>query len=251
MTLGDIDMAMHEIPPPDIARPVPGSWEWRRGFHFGASEMAALLVALGWRDPDEYGSTVRSQSKRLLHRKAGLARPLKRTPLMARGSEREAELWREWRTALERGTAGPEAGLIDPASLVYVEGLPEAARVLSPIVDHECPEMAASLDVVGRDLLGRLLVVDIKASFKPYEATRPRHVVQLHAQMACTHAEVGHIVEGVRWSNNYFDERPGSQPIRTHEAVERNDALIAELRAAAREGMERVRALRAAREEAA
>lgn len=220
-------------PPTLLPRP-SDPWLRRRSYHFGASEVAALLIALDRRPADAFGSIPRRQSKRLLKRKAGLAKPLKVTPEMERGTQLEADLFAEWM----RG----DLGLIARDTVQYVEGLDPVLRCLSPAVDHECPELAASLDVLCLDLFGRLGVVDLKCSFKAYEQTKARHVVQLHAQMAVTGAEWGRIVEGVRWANPYFDG--GSQPVRTHEVIERNDALVEEIRDACREGWAAVEKLR-------
>jgi hypothetical protein len=65
--------------------------------------------------------------------------------------------------------------------------------------------------------------------------------VQVQAQYAVLGATAGGIVEGCGWA---ADWRGGLGPVVTH-PVERNDAIIATIREAAEEGMERVRALKA------
>lgn len=235
-------------------------WLWRRSWHFGASEVAALLIALGRRPEDAFGSYPARASKTLLKRKAGLRKPLKRPPEADRGKELEPELFRQWHTALLRGTATTGyAPMIDAESACYVEGLPPALRCLSPAVDHECPELSASLDVACFDVLGRLGVVDLKCSRDSYLAppatahmqsderearTLARMTVQLHAQMAVTGAAWGTIVEGVRWCNDWAADHGRSQPVYTHDVFERNEALIEEIRDACREGWRRVEELR-------
>lgn len=229
----EIDALVPEPPPP-----VTDPWAVRRAQGFGASEVCALLIALGRRPADAFGSHPRAQSKRLLARKAGLSRELKRPPEAVRGKELEPRLIAEWRRLLDRGQAGPHAALIDPASVCYVEGLPPAARCLSPVVDRACPVLAASLDVVAFDVFDRLGVLDGKCSREPYGELPPeraarreaRHAVQLAAQMACSGAAWGAIVEGERWA-----VRSGGAVV-THAVLTRDDGLIAEIRDACNEG---------------
>lgn len=245
-----LDMSHEAMDRPVILAPAgETAWHRARRHHWGSSELAALLIAIGWRSPDDFNGTTQKQAPGVIARKAGTKPPLARTRPMELGSEREAEIWRIWYGRLCRGQADPHAMWIDPEHTEYVEGLPPVLRCLSPRVDDKCHALSASVDVLARDYRSRLGAVDIKASYQPYDGIQPRHVVQLNVQMACTGATWATIVEARYWSNEWADDKPGLRRVVTHPIIERDDALIDELRRAAREGWARVEAIRAAAQE--
>jgi len=242
-----------------LAEPADGETAWlaRRGLSWGASEIATLLVALGrrpmeslpaWAQPDARVTRQSRSVPRLIAQKAGVLPPRKRGKPAARGLALEPRLVALWAQLVARGQArGAEALAVDASTVQHAgELLP---RELLPLVDRHCPRLSCTPDVWCRDVLGGLLVVDMKCSVKPYadryEACPPHYVMQLHAQMAVCGAEGAAIVEGERWGAEWADvagEPAGA--IRTW-PVERDDALIAEIREAAEEGWALVERLRA------
>jgi hypothetical protein len=256
------DFAAMTDPAPPEAAPVPppaDPWLVRRGFGFGASDMANVLVALGWRHEDMLNDHQRKRNTRprrkgipRMHRvfleKAGLVAPLKmsddpRSPPNL-GSEREPELVRRWGELIRRGQAGPDAAMLDADSIVYAER--DFPREVLPLVDRESPRLTATPDVLVRDYLGRLGCWDAKCSVNAYGELREHHRIQVHAQMAVCAGEHGGILEGEGWAAAYRDHAgEPCGPIVSH-GCERDDELIRELREAAREGWSRVEEARAA-----
>lgn len=255
-----VDMAgLTDPEPPDAeeAPPPADPWLARRAHGFGASDVAVVLAALGWRSAEDLPGYMQKRVKP--KRVRGLSKPVPRiwlekarivAPLAVRGgpagrgSEREGELVRQWRTMVERGTAGPDAALIDPGSIIYVER--DWPREVLPLVDRESPRLTATPDVLARNILGELGCVDMKCSVRPYEEVRWYHRAQVHAQMAACSAEWGAIVEGEGWAATWHAETPeGPAGAVVTRAFERDEELVRELRAAAIDGWDRVQMARA------
>ena len=271
-----IDMsmaAMDDVEPPEV--PVDtgpdAAWRARRQHAFGASEIAALFIALGMRHAEDFPGFVRDEAKiirfgkqrvsRIFLRKAGLKKPLASTPAMELGSERESELLRQWTERVRRGRCGREAQMILPETVQYSSVVP---REFYPLTAHGLKRLAVTPDAWARDKLGDLVAIEAKCSFKPYadkyRAAAPHHVLQLHAQMLVLGAESGIAVEGERWCNSYWDvpvvnggeprldrgpqHEPGG-PIVTW-PVPRDERVIAEIERAIPLGWERVQELKEA-----
>lgn len=241
------DIAGLDTPPvPEPAAPPTDPWLARRLASFGASEVAALLVALGRRHAEDFPAWVRAQAKpirtragivpRVIARKAGLAAE-ERMPDVARtGTEREPEVWRAFAAKL-RGRDVRGADLLDPDSLSYVPAtLPQGWL---PLRDHVEPRLSATPDAWAHDVLGRQWAVELKCSTKAVLSVPPHYALQLQTQMAVMGAECGLLVVGQQWAAGWLDDGPIAVW-----AVERDDAVIAEIREAAAEGWRRVEALR-------
>ncbi len=257
-----IDMsmaAMDETEPPEV--PVDTSpdaaWRARRQHAFGASEIAALFIALGMRNAEDFPGFIRAEAKihrhgklrvpRIFLRKAGLRRDLKSTAAMELGSEREPELLRQWTERVLRGRCGREAQMILPESVQHSSVLP---REFYPLVARGGLRLAVTPDAWARDKLGDLVAIEAKCSFQPYmmkyRQAAPHHVLQLHAQMLVLGAESGIAVEGERWCNDFFDHagEPGGLVVTW--PVPRDESVIAEIERAIPLGWERVQELKEA-----
>lgn len=252
-----VDMAglTDPVPPEGGVEAPSDPWLARRAHGFGASDMAVVLAALGWRSPEDLPGYMQKRVKpkrvaglspqpRIWLEKARIVAPLAvRGGPAGRGSERESELVRQWRTMLKRGTAGPDAALIDASSIAYVER--DWPREVLPLVDRESPRLTATPDVLARNILGELGCVDMKCSVRPYEEVRWYHRAQVHAQMAVCSAGWGAIVEGESWAATWTDHAGEPTGAVVTRAFERDEELVRELRAAAVDGWNRVQMARA------
>jgi hypothetical protein len=249
--------------------PPADAWLERRTHGFGASEIAWLFAGFGLRDPVLLGSKAqknghrfargRFREPRIILEKAGVVAPLKspsdddEDAPSTRGKRLEAQLVMEWQRLVRVGGAGPDAELIDPKTIRYV---PDVLPIeCAPLVDRHCPRLLATPDLWCRDVFGTLGVGDAKASLRPYRlphGQRPAglplwHRIQVHAQMAVTGAAWGVIVEGEAWSAAWLDGADGPEgAVRTF-LIERDDALVAEIRQVVTEAWGRVQAIREAR----
>lgn len=255
-----LDMS-HEglTPPPEPVPPPADPWLARRLLTWGASEVAALMVGLGRVSDEGMAKHVLSNAKhvkrrglpgtpRVILEKARLVGPLKaETTAMQRGTRYEPQLLREWAFLVGAGQVDG-AELVDAATVVHASAVP---REFWPLVDRRCPELAVTPDGWARDVFGDLVMLEAKCSVRPYGGLRPHHALQVQAQLAATDREVGYVIEGQGWAAEWLDRGDGPHgPIRTY-PVERDEALISEIRDACREGMAMVRELRAKAEEAA
>lgn len=239
-------------------------WHARRALGFGASDVAALFVAYDLRDPATLGDKARKNGRRyargrfrgiprIVAEKAGAVAPLATNDsVIDAGKDRERALVEQWKLRLEKGTAGPDADLIDPASVLYV---PDSIPIeLIPIVDRVEPCLVVSPDVLARDVLGGLGCWDTKCSVEPY-ADKDRgfpleHVIQVNAQYAACSATHGGIVEGECWAATWLERGDGPNGNVITWAVERDESLITEIRQVVRRAWTDVLEVRAEMENA-
>lgn len=217
-------------------------WHQRRGLGFGASDIPALLVGLGLRDPAMATKRTRDNAAiirgtlgapRIVAEKAGLKRPF----ASPGGGEREAELFAAWVRSL------PDDGPLDASSAWHASVLPR--RFWSPIRDPQCPHLAVSLDGGIDDVLGDEVVVEAKCGDPerdgpawPKDGSCPWFWrTQVQAQLAATGCSMGVLVCGVGWA--YRD----AAPIVVW-PIERDEDEIAEIREAVVRGWSMVEKVR-------
>ncbi len=228
--------------------PARDPWLARRAYGFGASDVPALLLALGRRGPDaprymkENAKLVSARGRsvpRLLAEKAGILAPKKAGSAAAVGSAREVELLGEWRRLLENGQFYCDAeSLIDTTSIKHAGDVP---REWFPLVDRTCPALTCTPDAWCRDTLGELVGVELKCSRDERRELPWYWRVQKQAQLAVTGETHGLVVCGEGWARGL--ESIG--PIRVWE-VARDEDVIAEIRAAAAAAWTVVEQLKAA-----
>lgn len=225
----ELGFAMLDQP---TVEPPRDPWLVRRAHHFGASEVAALMIATGRRDPDIFPKWIQQKARKLIRIKAGLAKPSKPGGAALIGLERERELFVEWSRLVQFGEVGRELAL-EHSTLRYSESVP---REWLPLVDRECPALAVTPDAWGRDVFGDHVVVELKCLVKSYDEAPIHYQMQVQAQMAAMNARRAVIIAGDSWAASWAADGP----IRSW-PVERDDALISEIREAALEGMSLVR----------
>lgn len=240
------------IPGPDAVEPERDAWLARRELGFGASEIATLFVALGMRPADSLGSYAAKRGRavklrgfdptpRIFLEKAGLKAPYASGPAAALGTRHEAQLFAESRMLIACDMAGDVGRALDPDTLQHQAAFPSE---LWPIVDRHAPRLTASPDGFVRNLLADLLVAEGKCSVTPYGGVPTRHVIQINAQIAACNATGGVLIEGEGWAAQWMQSEEGPRGAVRFYAVERNDALIAEIRHAVSVGWSRVEELR-------
>ena len=210
------------------AKPVRDPWLVRRGFAWGASEVPALLLAYDPR-PDEERAALghhresaehasrRKISRgypRIVERKA-FAKDLAASLSMSAGQVREPLLFDAWVSQ-----CGPELFAFRRASDVPPEWM--------PLVDRECPHLAATPDAWCRSTLDNgLVMAELKCSFAEDEpAMRWYHDAQIQAQIAVCSASSGVLVLGPGWAD---PKRELLAPPRYRE-VTRDEEAIARIR---------------------
>lgn len=225
----------------------PDPWLERRKLSFGCSDVPALLFTLGLRT--DVPSYIRERAKlvrtrkglvpHLFAEKAGLAKARKAGASAARGLERESAVLDAWRMLLDRenyytpAEEEIEASSITAASLTPREWL--------PLVDRHCPPLAGTPDAWARLHCGCLVNVQVKCSAGPKRALPQIWRDQVQAEMAVTGAPYSALVCGEEWAAWHGNDGP----IRVW-FVERDEEVIAEIRAAAKRGWREVERLRAA-----
>jgi hypothetical protein len=218
--------AMH---PRAVVEPPADPWLARRMASFGASEVPALLIALGMEQP--YPNTPRyvlDLARRIFAVKAGLRKPAKAGQAAQLGTEAELPLIQAWN---ERPTPGYPRPVV-PAGVMPREFL--------PLLDREVPRLSCTPDGWARHF-GALVLVEVKCDQRGQRTEPTREWVwQVQAQLAVTGSETGLLLYGPGWAG-WGEQRRG--PIAPY-VVERDDAMIARIREAAAEGWRRVEALK-------
>jgi hypothetical protein len=222
------------------------AWLARRALGFGASDVPALLIALGVVSTEGTPKYILDKARatnrtcgapRIFAEKAGVALPLKGSSAASRGTERERELLAQWRMMLSRGVYYDEFA----ESVVVHESVTHADSMLRcvwPLVDRQCRKLAATLDAWATDTLGGELVVELKCSASERRDLPWWWRAQVHAQLAVTGADYGLLVCGEHWASWHGNDGP----IRVW-PVERDESAIARIRDAAEVGWDIVERL--------
>jgi hypothetical protein len=216
------------------------AWLARRLRSFGASEMGALWIALEWATPDQRESAPKymlDNARRLFEIKAGLRRSGSAGRVAARGASVERRLLAAWLG--DEGVRCPVRAEV--ASACHADGVP---RGWFPLVDRDCPRLTATPDAWGTDILDAEIVIEIKSTARACIEPPWYWLLQVQAQLAVTGAAWGALVIGEWWAADWRE--PG--PISAY-WVPRNEAQIAQIRAAVALGWERVERLRDASNE--
>lgn len=248
------ELASLEGMAPDEERPGRREWHERRRIAFGGSDLGALYLVLGIRQPSEsdpdwlidkakpvrVGSRKRKNLRavpRLFAEKGGLRKERKDNDTSKAGREREIELLTQWRRHLESGSFRDEREeLIIPASIRHVSAIPEEWL---PLVDRHCPRLAVSIDGWARDVFGTLIDVSAKCSVNEKPTLPWYNALQSQGVISATSAPYGVVVLGEQWGAGW----KADGPIRAW-FVDRDDDEIARIHAAVEEGWARVDALR-------
>jgi hypothetical protein len=210
-------------------------WLVRREHGWGASEIAALLLAydpidVELRTARQYhlddAAIGRLGVPRTVARKARLARARPQTATMRAGHELERELVARW---------AAQSGYDD------VQHADAAPREWYPLVDRECPRLTATPDAWCRGPCGELIAVEAKCTREhPGHALPWYWRVQVQAQIAVMSAAAGCLVCGPGWIVG-----SGAEPVSW--LVERDDAEIERIRrvvVVAWDAVERLREMR-------
>lgn len=205
-------------------------WLERRGHGFGASEIAALLIALGLREPVGVPKYMVENARKILAVKAGTRRPSKVGRAAREGSRSERALIAAW----DADGECPVRSVL--GTIAHADAAP---RSFWPLVDRHCPRLTCTPDGWARDLFGEDVIVEAKCTTAPLAEPHWYWTVQVQAQLAVTSCAWGALVIGDEWAADW------KQPGRVHaHAVERDEAVIAEIRGAVVEGWRLVEARR-------
>lgn len=229
------------------------TWLERRSFGIGASDVPALLIAMGLRDGSDAPRYLTDRARhvvvagdmsaqqtapRLFAEKAGLVQPLKVGNAALAGIRREAELIATWRDLLSRSVYyGEHERSLIPRTVRRAEPVQ-----IMPLVDRRCPVLCATPDAWAEDVIEQFVVVQAKCSYGEKRELPWWWRDQVLAEMAVTGADWGVLVCGEYWARD--GAPPGDGPIRSW-AIERDEVAISEIRDAARRGWAAVEALKA------
>ena len=206
-SLDVLDAQLADVPSRAADGSPRGAWLARRSRRLGASEVAVAMACLGDLDvgrltkaqQHEAAKIVKGPGRglpRLVARKAGLLRePKARADV---DGYREAELVEAFRAEVAGATG--KLGRIDPESIRHSSELPHE---LWPLIDHDCHELAVSLDAWGREHFGGPLVVaDCKRTGPRFDVPRDSWQWQIAAQCAAARAAWGVLVCGINWATS-------------------------------------------------
>ena len=199
-----IDAQLADVPARAVDGSPRGAWLARRSRRLGASEVAVAMAVLGDLDAGRLTKAQQHEAAviergpgrglpRLVARKAGLLRePKARADVEG---YREIELVEAFRQ--EVACASGKLGRIDPESIRHSD----APHEWWPLIDHDCHELAVSLDAWGREWwAGPLVVADMKRTGPRFDAPRDSWQWQIVAQCAAARAAWGVLVVGVGWA---------------------------------------------------
>jgi hypothetical protein len=198
-------------------------WLVRRMLSFGASEIHALMLALGEEQPDETTPAYTIEAaKRLFGLKAGLRLPERENAVTDAGKEAEHELLEAWsRDPFSRWPRAVHASVV-PASWF-------------PLVDRFCPRLSCTPDAwcVGGDTNVQIKT-DVAGDLTG--VTRGFYL-QTQGEMGVLGMRRTALLYGPGWACTW-DKRARRAPIAW--PVERDDECIESIRSACRRGWKRV-----------
>ncbi len=240
LDMATVDGQLAEAAEAAVVSPPTDPWLARRALGFGASDMPALLLALGAVPVGVYSPKyIADRAKttrntfglpRIIAEKAGLVEPKAAGTAAGVGSRRERELLAAWRDLLARRCYYDEA----VESLLLAETVTHADTVLRccwPMVDRHAPVLTATLDAWCRDGIDSDVVVELKCSATPRPEMPWHWRAQVIAQLAVTGADYGVLVCGEEWAAWH-----GNSGMIRAWRVERDDVEIEAVRKAARLG---------------
>ena len=208
----------------EVRAPPEDPWLARRRLTFGASEVPALLLALGLVPPTPTTPKYMVDlAKRLFGVKAGTRKPASAGRAAQMGNDVEVELLRAWNA--------------DPCS-----GYPAASHASSiprewlPLVDRHCPRLSCTPDAWCRRS-GELVNVQIKTDVGGGKRMiTPWWRSQVQAEMAVTGSARSVLLYGGGWACDWMDRR--ERPVAW--VVERDEVEIERIRSAVIVGWNRV-----------
>lgn len=221
-SLDDLTCDFDSLPRALIAPPA-NPWLARRLMTFGASEIHALMIALGEERPTDAtpAYTVKLASK-LFGLKAARRLPEKDTSVTEAGKDAEVELLDAWSSdPFSRWPRAVHAASTTPESWY-------------PLVDRFCPRLSCTPDAW---CVGNGDNVQIKTDVPgDLEGPTRGHFLQVQAEMAVLGARRTLIVYGPGWACTWMEAK--RRPVTW--VVERDDECIDAIRAACRRGWKRV-----------
>lgn len=210
------------------------AWLERRRRSVGASEIGALWIALGRATEEQAASApkyLQDNARTLLRVKAGVLKGRSAGRVAARGQAVERRILAAW-----LGDEGARCAVRSQvASATHADHVP---RCWMPLVDRDCPRLTATPDAWGVDVLGDDVVIEIKSTARECRQAPWYWLLQVQAQLAVTGASWGALVIGEWWAADWRE--PG--PITAYE-VQRDDALIADIRASVGEAWRLIESL--------
>jgi hypothetical protein len=238
--VGSFELETMERQAREAAAPViVDPWHERRRHSFGASEVPALLVALGLASDAEAAALpkyMREAAGRIIRRKAFPTRERSGGSAASRGQRAELPCLVAW-AASDDAVA---------RELVSAHHADEAPRSWYPLVDRHCPRLSATPDGWGVDVYGDTIGLEVKTTMEPLGGRLPWwYATQVHAQNAVADYARSAIVIGEGWA--HWDEGRRLPPHAV--IVERDEERIERIRAAVRTGWARVEAMRAERKQ--
>ena len=207
-------------------------WLERRLLGFGASEIGALLLALGRATDAERATApayMLAEAGRIFRRKAGHTRGGKAGLAAERGAEAERPILAAWSCPIR-------------SRLVSVTHADAAPRSWYPLVDRACPRLTATPDAWGVDVFGDDCGIEIKATVRRREETPWYWLAQVQAQAAVCGYPWAALVIGEGWASH--DDRMRQLPVAV--AVERDERWIERIRSAVVAGWSHVEDLKGA-----
>lgn len=243
-----LDAQLVEAPAPAAEPDDP--WLARRRLTVGASEIAVAMVIAGMLPMDALASYDQQKARptrvgyggrwvtapRLVLVKAGMIDAPKAGDAARIGTLRERELLAAWLRALERGSLYCDAeALLDVATVRHADEMP---REWLPLRALDVP-LSCTPDAWCRDVTGALVDVQIKTSRRERRELPEYWRAQVVAECVVQRAEWGVLVLGEQWA--VHEQSQG--PIRVW-PVEPTERERVQVREAAADVMERVRALR-------